>query len=337
MPLSAKKVFSGLAAILVATIICLVALEVLTRITYSIRMDYQIEMSRYAAAMKREAGRKLSHTHQPNSEDTLMGVQVTTNSHGFRDTEYPIEKPAGTYRIMLLGDSLTFGWGVEAEARFGNLLEKKINEYLKQSGSKTKVQIVNTGIGNYNTVQEVNLFKGLADQWRPDMVIINYFINDAEMTPVKRLPKFIKYSYLAMWIWGRLDTLSRMWGEGPGFKEYYSDLYGDDQPGWINSKKALKELVGLTKLEKINLVLAILPELHSTGENYFFKQVHRKITEAAQSSGIENIVDVTPGFTGQEPSSMWVSPDDAHPNAAAHAIIATGLFDYLKKKALLPK
>jgi hypothetical protein len=50
---------------------------------------------------------------RPNVRSTQVSVLVETNSLGFREREYPVERVAGVHRIAVLGDSFTFGVGVE--------------------------------------------------------------------------------------------------------------------------------------------------------------------------------------------------------------------------------
>src|SRR4051812_48420843 len=55
------------------------------------------------------------------------GTWVTTNSHGLRERELPLAKPAGTQRVVFLGDSVTFGAGVRNDEAFPRLLEASVN------------------------------------------------------------------------------------------------------------------------------------------------------------------------------------------------------------------
>jgi lysophospholipase L1-like esterase len=315
---------------LLSVMIVILAGECVTRVLYSNRLDYQIEMSRYAALLKRPATNPLmSHVHIPNSEAVLMGVPVRINSHGFRDPEYPVAKPADTFRILLLGDSLTFGWGVRASDRFSTLLEQDLSQLVKTVTGK-KLHIVNTGIGNYNTVQEVNLFRDIGRKFKPDLVILNFFINDAEDIPTKRAPAILKYSYFAMWLWGRFDTIGRMSGRQLTYRDYYTQLYEEDHNGWINARQALAELKQLSLEDRFHLMVTILPELHEVGNRYGFASIHSRISRAAQQAGADGVLDVADVFTEETtPESLWVSPGDAHPNAMAHRIIASALAQFL--------
>jgi len=324
-----KKILKPVLAVFLSTFLCLLVLEGLTRIFFTLNLDYQIEMSRYAGLMKRQVIVKgSSHAHLPDQQAKLMGVGVTINAKGFRDKDYELKKPDNVYRIMLLGDSLTFGWGVKAENRFSDLLEARLNKEVKDS-KYGRFEVINTGVGNYNTVQEVNFYEIQGSAWEPDMVILNFFINDAEPTPTKRSPFIIQYSYLAMWLWGRLDTMQRIVGVRDNFFDYYGKLYNDDQPGLNIMKEALARISEITDKDRTKLLMVMLPELHVVGKEYKFADIYKRVKDFANQSGITHVIDLSDNFKGQEPDTLWVSPDDAHPNAKAHKIIAEGIFSHL--------
>ena len=69
-----------------------------------------------------------------------MGVDVRINQRKLRDAEYPYERPAGVQRVVMLGDSVTFGWGVPAEAT----VSKRLERALRAAGRG--VEVINTGV-----------------------------------------------------------------------------------------------------------------------------------------------------------------------------------------------
>jgi lysophospholipase L1-like esterase len=81
----------------------------------------------------------------------LYGVNISTNSLGFRsDREYSQAKKENVTRILVIGDSITLGWGVNYKQTYPKLLENFLNK-----GSKDKqYEVINTGVGNYNSVNE---------------------------------------------------------------------------------------------------------------------------------------------------------------------------------------
>lgn len=330
-----RTIVTRLLAILVSLLIGVIAIEGAMRLVYARRLDFQIEMSRYASAVKRPArDPRQTHEHTPNSRATLMGVPVAINSRGFRDREVDARPPPRTVRIAMVGDSLTFGWGVEAHARFSEALQAGVNDVLSRRGEVARVEVINTGIGNYNTAQQLALFENAVRDLGPDLVVVNWFINDAEPTPTKRSPIVISYSYLAMWLWGRVDTLRRMEDAAKDYREHYHDLYRDDQPGFMAMTDAFAGFGRRAQQDGFELMVSLLPELHSVWPQYEFRAVHDKVSAAALAGGAAEVVDLAPAFEGEAPETLWVSPDDAHPNARGHAIIARGLIDPVAQRVL---
>lgn len=103
---------------------------------------------------------------------------VRTNRQGMRsDVDYTEEKPADTVRIVGLGDSGMFGWGVEQGEEYMAVLERLLNE--RQDGRR--YEVLNLGVPGYNTQLEVeSLFhKGL--KFNPDVVVLGWCINDFQL------------------------------------------------------------------------------------------------------------------------------------------------------------
>jgi len=311
----------GVLTVVIALVIFLALIEVALRVYTARAIIYDVEMTRYANEIKRESANPLiGHVHAPNREATLMGVDVKINSDGFRDRDYPV-KPDGSYRIIFLGDSLTFGWGVEKSKTFEELLETELNK-------RKPTEIINFGTGNYNTEQEVNLFLEKGLKYKPDEVVVFYFINDAEPTPHMSKWEILGHSRAITFFWSRLNTVLTMFGEHPSFHDYYAGLYADDRPGWNAAKKAFIQLRDVCRQNKIAVRVVLLPEMHNL-HNYPFTDEHRKVVSFLSENGMQAL-DLAPFFAQEmNPRQLWVAPDDAHPNAIAHAMIARYSLDFI--------
>src|SRR5207237_633528 len=78
----------------------------------------------------------------------LGGITYATNADGFRDRTYPRAKPPGTFRVVVLGDSITLGWGVALEESFPKRLEQRLGP---------SVQVLSLGVAGYNPYTEAQL------------------------------------------------------------------------------------------------------------------------------------------------------------------------------------
>ena len=313
-----------LLAVLLALGIFLLLGEALIRVYLRFNIAYDIEMTRYALHLKQDsADPRIGHEHRPGASMRLMGVPVQINSDGLRDKEYPVER-GDAYRIAFLGDSLTFGWGVKQEETFQHLLEERL-------GEKSATEIINFGTGNYNTEQEVELFLAKGLKYRPDKVVLFYFINDAEVTPVKSKLWFLGYSELISFYWSRINSMMNNYFPSKSFADYYSALYADGAPGWTGSRAALLKLKQTCLERGIQLQVVLLPELHDT-RNEIFAGVYGELAKFLTENGIEH-VDLSAHFASQQnPIDLWVSLDDAHPNAIAHREIAGAIEEFVSRR-----
>ncbi len=121
----------------------------------------------------------LHHSLVPNAKlhtsNNEFDVTYQINSYGLRDYEYLLEKPKDVYRILMLGDSYTFGIGNNLEDTFSKVLERDLNKV----GGK-KIEVINGGCSSYSPLLEYLflIYKGLA--LNPDLVILNYDISDVQ-------------------------------------------------------------------------------------------------------------------------------------------------------------
>jgi hypothetical protein len=114
---------------------------------------------------------------KPGLDATFQGRRVTTNRHGMRDRERTIEKPPGTFRIVGLGDSIMFGWGVDHEETYLARVERALNE----QGGGRRYEALNFAVPGYNTHLEVALFAHRAVRFAPDLVVLHFVKNDYEV------------------------------------------------------------------------------------------------------------------------------------------------------------
>ena len=123
---------------------------------------------------------------KPGLRATFIGVPVTINRAGFREREVEPTKQPGTFRIVGLGDSVMFGWGVPVEATYLRVLE----DLLQRRGDPSRYEILNFAVPGYNSVMEVETFRSVAGSYAPDLVLVGYVSNDDQ------LPNFMQRSAL---------------------------------------------------------------------------------------------------------------------------------------------
>ena len=100
--------------------------------------------------------------------------EVRINSIELRDKEYKIIKPEGIFRILILGDSFVFNYGISYGLGFDVLLEK----YLNKNNVDSKYigfEILNAGIGSYEPYDELKYYQKFLRQLTPDILIFAFY------------------------------------------------------------------------------------------------------------------------------------------------------------------
>ena len=231
---------------------------------------------------------------------------------------------ADPVKVMPLGDSLTLGWGVKAEDTVAKKLERKLNT----ASNSSRFEVINAGVGNYNTVMEVLSFIERDAALKPDIVVLNYFINDAEPVPTRHNIGLLERSYAAVYLMGRFDVLKRQYFGKEDWRKYYADLYQENAEGWRQAKLAFYRLAKFCRENDMKLMVVNYPELHQL-DPYPFPQVTTSIKGLANEVNVP-FLDLLPFISRLEPSNLWVSPTDAHPNGKA-----TEMFAVATEEALL--
>jgi lysophospholipase L1-like esterase len=116
----------------------------------------------------------LGWSHRPGQRGRFeyedFSVEVAINSVGLRDTEYSLKRVPGKKRMLLLGDSLTWGFGVEQNESFGEVLEQRHPDW----------EIINGGVSGYGTDQEYLYYTTQGAAYKPDVVLTLFSGNDPE-------------------------------------------------------------------------------------------------------------------------------------------------------------
>jgi lysophospholipase L1-like esterase len=112
---------------------------------------------------------------RPGYDGWFAGVPVRINALGFRDSrDYALAKAPGTFRILVLGDSVTFGHGALGDTTYPYLFEQR----LKQWRPDINWEVWNLGVPGYNTTQELKYLERVGPSYQPDLVIVGFYEND---------------------------------------------------------------------------------------------------------------------------------------------------------------
>jgi len=308
-----------------SVLVYLVFLEIAVRYVVDDGMQYDLEMWKYARQSKRvSTDPGIGHEHRPNTDAHLMGVDVSINATGQRDRDFARPKPDGTVRIMMLGDSLTFGWGIAIE----HTVAKRLESLLNGGNADVRYEVVNAGVGNYNAAMSSTWMRTRGMEFEPDFVIFNYSFNDAEITPRREGGGLAEWSYAYVYFSGRFGEVARRMFGGQDWHTYYSGLYDDDAVGWRRAQDQLHLLAQFCKQRDIPLVLVNYPELHRL-DPYPLVEVSNKIGALSRALDLPYL-DLIDSLRTENPEALWITPGDPHPNPHAAELIAKAIFGFLR-------
>jgi hypothetical protein len=257
---------------------------------------------------------------KPNQDKLFKLARLRTNSVGLNDVEYALEKPAGTYRVVVLGDSLTMASGVEQGAAWHAVLEQR----LAFESPDFRYEFINFGVGGYHTGHYLAVLDRRAMRYSPDLVLIGFTSgNDHQVPPAPRrfIPKPERNGFFSSFFLTGMENLYQIRQE--------EELNGRPLTG--PQARSLTHVLGAVKdrcdeagVPVVLVYLARVPDARLAG-----------VRSAAEALGIE-VIDTTPAFREIPFSATRILPIDGHPNVLAHRIYAETVYAHLRKTGMLP-
>lgn len=299
---------------------------------------------RAAGWPKRDPKREFSHNEvywvEPSSlrkeaishKETGGSFRVSTDANGLRAPLHSEEKADGVFRVMTLGCSTTFGWGVEDEEAWPYRLEEK----LKAEHPNAKIEVVNGGQPGYTSFQGLWLWDKTLARYKPDLVMFGYIVQDSRMVAYTDRSQAI--------LQGNSDFLKQSL-----LYNLKSYLYLKQQiNGWqIQAKDEDKQTYRIPLEEYSENIQAFKKKTEAVGAKMMlfgfplevdgYTSEHRKLLHAAADVLSVPILDPQPQMTQESKGKEWYFPrDKGHANAAGNDVIAGYAARYLIDNKLVP-
>jgi lysophospholipase L1-like esterase len=111
----------------------------------------------------------------PHGHGNFIGAPVSINSYGLRGEEISIPKPPNRFRIVVVGDSITFGYGIPLEHTYVKVLERLLNQ---NTSAKMQYEVLNGGALGGSLSDYEQFLAEKAEMLQPDMILIGLCLND---------------------------------------------------------------------------------------------------------------------------------------------------------------
>ncbi len=271
---------------------------------------------------------------------------VKFNKQGLRDIDYPFEKPFNVFRILVLGDSQTFGHGIP---EIKNTWPKKLEDLLNQNASSIKFEVLNMAIPGWNTDTHLNELFRVGFRYKPDLILLGFYPNDISKPALfecnsddrELFPNFGKFQNqiqslkLYQFLKFRLNRL----GEKLGFKPSYSDCLNRifQSRGWEMEKIYLDILLMSSQLKGIPFMMTMIPIITALNHNYPLNSAFEKLNEYCLIRQINCVDLLKESFFGLNDEDYIYSKWDRHLNEKGTEIVARTVYKKLKTLKELPK
>jgi hypothetical protein len=257
-----------------------------------------------------------------------MGVHYSTNQWGLRDKEYTKEKPAGTYRVALIGTSISMGWGIPDGQTFESIVEERLAaEY------PGKYEILNFSVNGFDPLRKLYRLENTALDFQPDMVIFCAHRIDKRWI-VENIIRCLRngiaipYPYVEEIIAKAGVTTET--GERAAANRL--SRYSPDLVTW-----AFGRAVEICNERNIKVVWMFEPEVERL--DFVGDKAVSELFSLAGKAGFATMIDLRQAYEGVPSSSLRLETYDEHPNVRAHQLLAEYFYEQLTAgdPPLLPK
>jgi hypothetical protein len=258
-----------------------------------------------------------------------FALHVKLNSLGCRDSEWTVEKPAEVRRIAFVGDSYTYGWGIENVAdRFTERIQALFDR--RRPGA---VQIMNVAKPGWDTGDQIRPVKDMIEVYGADEIVLCYVFNDVEKALPRNeafdptrppLPRFFNLDtsclldrlYWSLYV-PRLPTVR-------GYHDWIAEGYRTPSL-WKAHEKELGQVIEVCRSSQVPLRVVLLPFVRRPKGKFDAQAIHALVRSFFRDNGVE-VLDLGDVLRDRPAESLVVSPRDPHPNMAAHAVFAEAIW-----------
>jgi len=305
----------------------------------------------------------LDYTLKPNMQYKFEHIRVVINSQGLRDDLVSLEKPRGVYRILGLGDSVTFGWQVDQRETYLAQLESMLNA----DDPSRRYEVINAGMPGYNMSNELAYLSEHGMRYQPDLVIVGFCaLNDADGTRavymrdgniayvpldssfaptdaggvVARVKGFLRRkSRLYHFVTQQYGMLRSRWRKnsqtsGSAASHWPFPLEEEDEL-WERIRSQILEIQDAAEEHGARLLLVVFPTKSQVMSKDAPLVPQEVLADFAQRIDIP-IVDPLPAFREQGPSLVFAD-DFSHPSAFGHQLVAEEVFSLLQEMGIVAR
>lgn len=256
--------------------------------------------------VRRSRDPELVYELKPDHSWTFLGAEVRTNSLGLRERELPAAPTPGSLRVVGIGDSILWGWGVSVEQGCFDRIAAGLDRDVGR-----RVEAFNLAVPTYNTLQEAALFKRVGASLRPDVVVLAFTLNDGAPPAFgMRLQPPPAWQHSAL-----LSLVHEGLGQSAGAELGISD------EGWLRVAAGFAKLRAETRAigadvlmfvfpQKVDGVAPVMPQRLARAYGFHYVDLYPPFDRYYAEHGLQGL------------QGLGLAHDDGHPIPEGHRLIA---------------
>jgi lysophospholipase L1-like esterase len=313
-------------ALILPSVLLACVVELALRVFDPIGFSYFAEAGKYFASM--QPNDKYAYIHTPGFRAKFQGVNVVINSAGFRGPEVEAGNLQRRIRVLVLGDSVVFGWGAPQNEIFPIRLQSMLERVIPEA------QVIPAGVGSWNTRTEYEYLRSTGVHVGPKMIILLITANDLEPkrsgwtdirksllfpsdTPEVAAHKMWKAAVAKSYLMGYVQYLLKRHRLARQESEASMNLVH-----WEDARQALDGMVQLSRDIGASLIIFLYGSTDTIENN----SVLRLYRDHLKAKGLDYLALPAELFTDRRLRNSVV---DGHPNSDGHAIIAERMYEHL--------
>ena len=354
-----RGIFLNIIMLIIVVIVVIAALEIFTRLFLPQDLNYL----QFDSNLRYKGVNNIETTFKTKEFNNTIKL----NDKGLRDYNHDYE--SNKYRILFLGDSMTFGYGVEAEETYPKVLEKILNE------KNNSYETINAGITAYNTAQELTYLETEGLKYKPNLVILGFMLNDVsgnyfegeafdiENNKLKAKYPVYNFSFLSkiknylsthshfarvirknLGLWSKMDENKKVWNDRV-IKTIAGINWNEMNASWNKTFLLINKMKEDLDKENIKLLVVVLPtkeqiddkQLKEMVKDYKLNESEIKIDNSQKIIGDylkKNkiiFLDLFKDFKNADKNNDFYYDYDGHFNKNGHEFAAQIVYKRLKE------
>jgi len=262
----------------------------------------------------------LDYELRPGAISTQRGVEIAVNSAGLRGPDIRDPRAPGSFRLLVLGDSVSFGLGVQERDTWPRVLESR----LRVARPELDVEVLNHSVSGYGTLDEALVLEARIDVLQPDLVVLGYCLNDPEQAPIQGLRAY--FHEAAVWQHSALARLvastlrERAIARSGDTIRWLHEPRGDS---WTVVRESLMRIERTASVRGVPVLVAVFPMFgpHDRWADYPWSDVNAFVAAESHSVGFGTI-DILSAYAGSGLTSAELRVDESPASAEGHALAA---------------